>query len=556
MGNYSDSENVGGLTPIEAASLVDSALFVVGVPGDTPAYKLRSFLKSQLMTLMPVTKIVAGTNVTISPTSGLGNVTVNASGGGGGIISHTWTELNALVSGGTLVPGQFYRLTNFQTMHQIVGTSTIHTGSTEVLILLATTTTTFSKIAFSESYPNDILEYDFFDYYCEDGTTQHYGWITRRIDTVYGNDLNYDFRNVVWRRWKTTATNYAAGTTYAANAICRYNSRIWKSVQASNTGHTPDGSTASWWTQLIDETVTACVLPYATAVNIGNATLTPDTNTHADFYTFVNYSNLAADASNSGYFTRNIIRGSYKPDDTYIKYKTGNNTVFIRESADSTPRGFDDNNLGGFYENTFICQGMFDNVFVGSLHWGLFASNIITIPGQEFFSNKANFQGNCVGNTFSGGSVHNNQFIGMNAVMYNSFYTKPTSNTLGFYNNSFNNCGQLAYNTFSDVSTYGIFSLYFRIGGDMEDNTFATDGGLDTIIIDVCYHFGHSASNTIISTGHISQMIIKCTGSFYNNTMSSGTWQNVIFNIAGDYTGKTLSATTNKFYSTAITTLP
>jgi hypothetical protein len=31
-----------------------------------------------------VTSIIAGTNVTISPTGGTGDVTINASGGGGG----------------------------------------------------------------------------------------------------------------------------------------------------------------------------------------------------------------------------------------------------------------------------------------------------------------------------------------------------------------------------------------------------------------------------------------------------------------------------------------
>jgi hypothetical protein len=35
----------------------------------------------------PVTRLLAGTNVTLSPTSGLGEVTINASGGGGGAVS-------------------------------------------------------------------------------------------------------------------------------------------------------------------------------------------------------------------------------------------------------------------------------------------------------------------------------------------------------------------------------------------------------------------------------------------------------------------------------------
>ena len=37
-----------------------------------------------------VTSIIAGTNVTISPVSGLGNVTINSSGGGGGTVAQQW----------------------------------------------------------------------------------------------------------------------------------------------------------------------------------------------------------------------------------------------------------------------------------------------------------------------------------------------------------------------------------------------------------------------------------------------------------------------------------
>lgn len=42
--------------------------------------------------------------------------------------------------------------------------------------------------------------------------------------------------------------DYNAGTTYAADALVTYNLRIYKSLQASNTGHTP-GETGSvaWW---------------------------------------------------------------------------------------------------------------------------------------------------------------------------------------------------------------------------------------------------------------------------------------------------------------------
>lgn len=41
---------------------------------------------------------------------------------------------------------------------------------------------------------------------------------------------------------------YNAGTTYAADAMVTYNLRYYKSLQASNTGHTPgDAASVAWW---------------------------------------------------------------------------------------------------------------------------------------------------------------------------------------------------------------------------------------------------------------------------------------------------------------------
>lgn len=44
----------------------------------------------------------------------------------------------------------------------------------------------------------------------------------------------------------TDAPAWAAGTTYAANAVVSRNGRNWLSLQASNTGHTPESEIA-WW---------------------------------------------------------------------------------------------------------------------------------------------------------------------------------------------------------------------------------------------------------------------------------------------------------------------
>jgi len=72
-------------------------------------------------------------------------------------ISKTYAELSAMATAGTLVKGQKYRITDFRTYHLIPNTASYNTGPTEVLVVTAMTTSTLSKIAQSESYPQDIF---------------------------------------------------------------------------------------------------------------------------------------------------------------------------------------------------------------------------------------------------------------------------------------------------------------------------------------------------------------------------------------------------------------
>lgn len=66
-----------------------------------------------------VTKIVAGTNVTISPTNGLGDVTINSSGGSGGVTAVTATS--PLVSSGGNTPAvSLSGITGFGAAYQVL----------------------------------------------------------------------------------------------------------------------------------------------------------------------------------------------------------------------------------------------------------------------------------------------------------------------------------------------------------------------------------------------------------------------------------------------------
>lgn len=83
------------------------------------------------------------------------------------IISKTYAELKTLREASQLQPGQFYKITDFQTMWRdqvdptISGATNLTSPVIEPLTILAISTNKFSTIAYSELYPSDIIYYDF-----------------------------------------------------------------------------------------------------------------------------------------------------------------------------------------------------------------------------------------------------------------------------------------------------------------------------------------------------------------------------------------------------------
>jgi hypothetical protein len=104
----------------------------------------------------------------------------------------------ALIGGGTLIPGQKYLITDFQTVHTIPNTAVVNTGPVEPLIVLAETVNTLSPNALSQSFSTDLLLYQFVDGTTAGGTK---GRIYYRKDTIKNNSTWYDWRVVKFRRW-------------------------------------------------------------------------------------------------------------------------------------------------------------------------------------------------------------------------------------------------------------------------------------------------------------------------------------------------------------------
>jgi len=117
-------------------------------------------------------------------------------------ISITYGDLYNLYNNSSLVPGQHYLITDFQTIHLIPNTTDINTGPIEPLLVLATSENTIGSRAYSLTFATDIIEYDFANILCEDGTTPRKGKIEFRHDIKSDTYCYYDWRNVRFRRYK------------------------------------------------------------------------------------------------------------------------------------------------------------------------------------------------------------------------------------------------------------------------------------------------------------------------------------------------------------------
>lgn len=144
-------------------------------------------------------------------------------------VSLTFSDLQTLISTSDLVPGTFYLVNDFQTIHRIINTTEINYGPTEPIFSIATSTTTLSRSARSTVYLQDQIEIDWTNIVCEDNVTPRKGLITYRFDTTRNVSTYFDFRAWKIRRWQfngfdhetgfvaTTPTNITLTLTWSPN---------------------------------------------------------------------------------------------------------------------------------------------------------------------------------------------------------------------------------------------------------------------------------------------------------------------------------------------------
>ena len=191
----------------------------------------------------------------------------------------TYDELVTKIGASELVCGQYYTITDFATVHWLVdsdgnyildgeGEKIIHTGANEPLVVLATSENTLAVDAYSLSYPDDAIKYNwdntdfvnikqFEDSEAFPPYPQYVpgfkGVITRREDTLKAIKTNYDFREITYRLWDITQTAWDSGTTYNASEFVQNGTVIYYATNTST--DVEPGVYEDWesyWTLLLD----------------------------------------------------------------------------------------------------------------------------------------------------------------------------------------------------------------------------------------------------------------------------------------------------------------
>lgn len=167
-------------------------------------------LKSFSGGVLSAKSIKAGNNIVITDAND--TLTINAIGGGsgGGVIDITHADLVTAKNASTLVPGTYYRITDFRTMYDQPDYDSAGApktsvaakqGPVEPIIVLALKNNTLSTKAYQEAYPKDSIEY-ILEFTTPVNQTFTKGRIIYRKDE-WNNETDFDHRNVLFKRYSS-----------------------------------------------------------------------------------------------------------------------------------------------------------------------------------------------------------------------------------------------------------------------------------------------------------------------------------------------------------------
>lgn len=434
-------------------------------------------------------------------------------------IEVTYAALTALIASSGLKSGINYRITDYKTVHTIIGTSDVHEGLVEPLTVKAISPNEISNIASSLTYPNDIIHYNYINNQAAVlGCTK--GYIYRRIDTLQYNDFGFDFRNVTFRRWQINVPNWSGATLYSLGTAVKdpSSSNIYISISASNSMNAVT-DTAYW--RLFEWQNLSYVSPNSgswtlACVDLGCTDL-PCTALFQDYHMWADPAHYASAKNNtilsdtiSGliYSNNTVIFGAGFLENT-IGASFSYNSIGALFQWNKIGRAFENNSIGSIFRFNVVGGGFMYNTvgssFVGNVVGdGVYANAIGTYFGNNFIL--SGFQNNSIGDSF-----------GFNNIAHD-FQMNSIGNS--FKNNAVGNNFQM--NTIGHNGKYNIIQedvMSNIIGNSFSTNTIGNNFASNTI--------GSNFNNNAIGNSFFSNII---GNNFNNNNILNGFASNTIGN--------------------------
>ena len=390
----------------------------------------------------------------------------------------TYSELVTLRNGGNLVPGKWYRITDYRCSTQQA--RTVAMAHAFDILVRADDESHLNENAFAAHHEGDTyfqnckLE-NWLLKYCLDNDTDRFAWaddqegrgVVYYMKDEWGNECPYDFKNIKFQRWAVTAdqdhpylvvdnadNNY--GYYYGAKDL-QDNNVLSKATYGEDTGY--------FYTFALKDLESGDWFDYTVAAHLG---LKNDEENEVACYN--NHLIEATDEYGSG-------KGEMA--------KMLNNIVFfncytdLSDTSHADDYSYCNNNrfLGNCHSNTFG-NGCTYNTFGNSCGSNSFGNNcggntFGNNCGSNTFGNSCqnnSFGNNCGGNTFGnncGGNTFGNYFS------WNSFGNNCGSNTFGNYcnNNSFgNDCRQNSFGNYCKYITVFDGVQYCSVSGGSADN--------------------------------------------------------------------------------------
>jgi hypothetical protein len=348
-------------------------------------------------------------------------------GGGGGLLDVSYSELTLLIGSQSLTPGTYYRITDFRTCYDQpnydIYRNAIMTGNYKVgevfpIIVFAISSNGIAQDAWQEDFPLDKIKY-FVGYETTEitgGTA--YGRITERIDQ-WNNRTDYDHREILFKRYDTFVYNPNQpqfGTISVANGIVSGIETQFTEFVAGDIIAIPafeeiffeissiesNGTmslTGSVW-DVTQSNIKYYSIDYTMRSYYKNNVSSEDPNYIYEYTTFGDaidndgaFGNYIGDHSNGfindGYGDF-LLANNVFLDGVYSNNKFGNNCYNNTFDDDCT-----NNTIGNWFHNN-ITDDDFDGNQIGTD----FRENIIT----------ANFQRNIVGENFNNNTIVNTDF--------------------------------------------------------------------------------------------------------------------------------------------------